>query len=428
MFGKAAGQLNKAGDAMNMAWSSYANAVSDLAYSGAHAGGVDGFVARLSSTGTLNSSTYLGGLGDDRIQGLALASNNSIHLTGATASSNFPVSGAPFPSLRGSMDAFYTRLNASASALTYSTYLGGTAGSALAVETGYGIAIDSTGRAWIAGATPSTDFPGAGSGHQSTYGGGPSDAFLSVFSAAGALDWSTYIGGAGVDSANAVSAGSGFVGLAGHSNSANLPVASPLQANRAGEYDAFWSVFPAASTTPLYISYFGGSGSDSALAATASGGSLVIAGSTLSSNLPLLSPVQSANPGSFGGFVSRFRFGPGPMTVTPASGAGLSQTFTVRAAHVNGAAALQDVAFLANSSYSFSLGCYISYSKSANLLWLYRDETDSWLSLTPGAATSVANNRCTLSGAGASATYSGNTATVGKKFGPEVPHRAAGHL
>ena len=99
------------------------------------------------------------------------------------------------------MDAFYARFNNTAGALVLSTYLGGGGGSSLSEEAGYGITVDSSGRAWIAGITPSTDFPGTSAGNQTSYGGGSADAFVSVFRAAGSLEWSTYIGGTGPDGA-----------------------------------------------------------------------------------------------------------------------------------------------------------------------------------------------------------------------------------
>ena len=383
------------------------------AYSATSGGGVDGFLARFSPAGALLSSTYFGGGADDRIRGVAVGGDGVVHVTGSTASGNFPVAAAPFPSLRGSMDAFYSRFNSAASGISLSTYLGGGGGSPLSEEGGYGITIDTLGRAWIAGVTPSTDFPGVSSGNQTVYGGGAADAFVSVFTAAGALEWSTYIGGAGLDAATSISAGSGFVGLAGYTTSNNLPVSGALQSARAGEYDAFWAAYPIASTAPLYISYLGGAGSDSALAAAASGSALAIGGSTLSANFPMQTPIQSSNPGSYGGFVSRLRFGPGPITVSPASGTGLTGTFTFNISHASGSAAVVNTAFLFNASYSFAGGCYVYYDRGANLISLYKDAGAVWLPLTPGAAATVDNGVCAISGTGLTVNSTANALSIG---------------
>jgi hypothetical protein len=382
------------------------------AYASSAGGGLDGFLARLSPAGALLSSSYFGGGADDRIRGVAVSGNGTLHLTGSTASGNFPSVAAPFPSLRGSMDAFYARFNGAATALSLSTYLGGGGGSSLSEEAGYGITIDMYGRAWIAGVTPSADFPGVSSGNQSTYGGGSADAFVSVFSASGGLEWSTFIGGSGLDAATSISAGSGFVGLAGYTTSNNLPVASAPQATRAGEYDAFWAAFPLVATAPLYISYLGGSGSDSALAAAASGSSMAVGGSTLSSNFPLQSPLQASNPGSYGGFVSRFRFGPGPLTVTPASGSGIAGTFTFSFSHANGANSILNAAMLFNTSSSQANGCYIYYDRGSNQLSLYKDAGAMWLPIVPGTAMTADNGVCSISGAGVSVSPTVNSLVI----------------
>ncbi|MBI2685163.1 MAG: hypothetical protein HYX27_02525, partial [Acidobacteria bacterium] len=382
------------------------------AYSASNAGGMDGFLTRLTPSGSLLSSTYFGGGGDDRIRGVAVGADNVIHVTGSTTSSNFPVAAAPYPSLRGSMDAFYARLNPTASGLSLSTFLGGTGGSTLSEEAGYGIALDTFGRAWIGGVTPSVDFPGTAAGWQPSYGGGNSDGFVSVFTTSGALEWSTYLGGTAIDAVTAISAGSGFVGLAGYTTSANLPVTGALQTARAGEYDAFWAVFPIASTAPLALSYLGGSGSDSALAVSASDVMLTVGGSTLSANLPLLSPIQSGNAGSFGGFLTRVRLGPGPVAISPSSGSGASQTFTLTATHPSGNANIRTVELLINSSYSFSNGCYIYVDRVNNVVSLYKDAGTQWLNIPIGSSTSVDNGLCALSGSGLTVTSSGNTLTI----------------
>jgi len=376
------------------------------------AGGVDGFLARFSSAGTLLASTYFGGSGDDRIRGVAIGADGTLHLTGSTASVDLPVLNALFPSRAGSMDAFYVRYNSAASGRLLSTYLGGSGGSSLSEEAGYGIAIDSLGRAWVAGVTPSTDFPGVSSGHQSTYGGGNSDAFISVFSVSGALEWSTYLGGSGIDAATAISAGAGFVGLAGYTTSLNLPVTGALQATRAGEYDAFWAAFPIISNAPLYISYLGGTGSDSGLAASANGSVLAIGGMTLSTNLSLISPIQWSNPGSYGGFAARVRFGPGPIAVSPNTVNGPSQALTFTISHANGSAAIQNAGFIVNSSFSTAGGCYIYYNRGANLVSLFRDQGSAWLNVTPGSGTVVDNGVCTLSGTGLTLSTTANTLTI----------------
>ena len=109
---------------------------------------------KLTSTGKLSYSTHLGGSGSDIGDGIAVDSNGNAYVTGSTTSNDFPLVKAFQSSLNGSSDAFVSVLNPTASALVYSTYLGG--GSA---DQATGIAVDSTGEAYVTGATNSTDFP-----------------------------------------------------------------------------------------------------------------------------------------------------------------------------------------------------------------------------------------------------------------------------
>jgi Beta-propeller repeat len=73
---------------------------------------------------------------------------------GNTTSANFPTVNPLQPALGGNYDAFVAKLNPSGSALVYSTYFGGSGN-----DTGYGIASDSVGNAYVTGTTYSTNFP-----------------------------------------------------------------------------------------------------------------------------------------------------------------------------------------------------------------------------------------------------------------------------
>ncbi len=109
-------------------------------------GGYDGFVARLSASGSaLVFSTYLGGSSDDYGRGLAVdpATGDAL-VTGLTWSTNFPTANPLQASNRGGTDGFVARLNAAGSALVFSTYLGGSLSdgvSALALDPATGDAL-----------------------------------------------------------------------------------------------------------------------------------------------------------------------------------------------------------------------------------------------------------------------------------------------
>jgi hypothetical protein len=134
-------------------------------------GGFDAFVAKLNPTGTaLIYSTYLGGSGSDSATGIAVDASGNAYVTGSTASTDFPTQNAVQTKIAGGLDAFVANLNSAG--LIYSTYLGGNSDDAAA-----GIALDTSGNAYITGDTSSTDFPSQNPA-QANYGGGDSDAFV----------------------------------------------------------------------------------------------------------------------------------------------------------------------------------------------------------------------------------------------------------
>ena len=95
------------------------------------------FRHELSPTDSLVHSTYLGGTGNDRGNGIAVDSAGNAYATGYTFSTNFPTTTGTFQTTSGGgLDAFVTKLNPTGTALVYSTYLGGTG------TEGHGIAVD----------------------------------------------------------------------------------------------------------------------------------------------------------------------------------------------------------------------------------------------------------------------------------------------
>jgi hypothetical protein len=145
----------------------------------------DAFVSKLNISGSaLLYSTYLGGNGSDVVHGIALDSSGNAYVTGYTQSSDFPVTAGAFQtapggtSPEGAYDAFVSKLNSIGSALVYSTRLGG--GN---YEFGQGVAVDSSGNAYVTGNTGSSDFPTAAGAFQTAFGGGV-DAFVSKINVA----------------------------------------------------------------------------------------------------------------------------------------------------------------------------------------------------------------------------------------------------
>jgi len=141
---------------------------------------------------------------------------------------------------RSSADAFVTKLNPAGSGLVYSTYLGG-----VADDDGYGIAIDSSGAAFITGASHSINFPITRDALQVSLSGSDTqepDAFIARLNPAGtALVYSTYLGGEGDDSGKKIAVdSSGNAYVTGYTQSKNfLTTQDSFQRVASGERDAF---------------------------------------------------------------------------------------------------------------------------------------------------------------------------------------------
>ena len=170
----------------------------------------------------LSYSTYVAGTSTDAAAGIALDSAGNAYITGYTFSTDFPTANAyqaACDNCGNGPDVFVTKLNATGTALVYSTYLGGSA-----YDQGNSIAIDSMGDAIVGGVTSSPDFPVKNS--IQTLLPQEQDGFVTSLSPDGsALNFSTYLGGDGgayltnvtTDSANNVYA-------SGTTDSVDFPV------------------------------------------------------------------------------------------------------------------------------------------------------------------------------------------------------------
>ncbi len=263
-------------------------------------GGSEAFVAKLNASGSqLVYSTYLGSGGEDVGYGVAVDGAGAAYITGYTSANDFNVQSPLQPSNRGEFDAFVAKLNPAGSALSYSTYLGGSGG-----ELGSGIAVDGSGNAYVTGYTTSSDF-NTRNPLQATYRGG-FDLFVAKLNPTGSsLVYSTYLGGADDDQGLGVAVdGAGAVYLTGTTGSADFPVKSPMQAARKGGPDAFVTKINAAGAELTYSTYFGGDGQDAGrgIAVDASGNAY-ITGETTSANFLVKNPLQTANRGDSDAFV-----------------------------------------------------------------------------------------------------------------------------
>ncbi|RIK09063.1 MAG: hypothetical protein DCC49_07565 [Acidobacteria bacterium] len=263
-------------------------------FQGVYAGGVESFVTKFSASGSsLAYSSYLGGSSDDTAVSIAIDASGAAYVTGKTFSVDFPTASAFQGFMAGAYDVFVAKVHPSGSSLSYSSYLGGTD-----IETGRGIAVDSSGAAYVVGDTASATFPTV-SPIQGAKAGG-TDGFISKVGPAGlVLVYSTFLGGTGFDEARGVAVdSSGAAYVAGYTGSTDFPMVAPLQPSNAGGSDAFvFKANPAGSALD-YSTYLGGAGADFALDLEIdSSGSATVVGSTASSDFPMVSASQP----SYGG-------------------------------------------------------------------------------------------------------------------------------
>ena len=262
-------------------------------------GNSDGFVAKVSSGGSLLWATYLGGSADDYGRGVAVDSSGSALVSGDTWSSDFA---GRNNSYKGNSDAFGAKVSSSGS-LLWSTYLGGGG-----YDDGWNIAADSSGSTFVSGRTVSSDF----AGRNNSYKGGGTDAFVAKVSSAGSLLWATYLGGSGDDYGYGIAvdpSGNAFVtgstdssDFVGRNNSYN------------GNTDAF-VVMVTSMGSSLWATYLGGSSYDVGWdIAVGSDGNALVSGFTTSSNLP---GRNNTSKGDYDAFVAKITESATGITTIP---------------------------------------------------------------------------------------------------------------
>jgi hypothetical protein len=205
----------------------------------------DGYVAKMSADGgRLIYSTYLGGEttpGGENLYAIAIDGAGNAFVVGDSSVGDFPTTAqAVQPDFGGGpKDATLTKLNATGSALIYSTYLGGSG-----ADQAIAISIDNRGNAHVLGRSASTDFPIV-TAWQATPGGGY-DAFLVQIDSTGEdLIHSTYFGGSGdefqVSAGGIVTDATGCVYFTGSTSSTDFPTTDDaLQPGFAGgAFDVF---------------------------------------------------------------------------------------------------------------------------------------------------------------------------------------------
>jgi beta-propeller repeat-containing protein len=279
--------------------------------SGPVAAPTDGFVARVAASGkTLVFCGYVGGDQQDEAVAVAVDAQNRVVIAGWTESTEttFPVKTGPDLTYNGRGDAFVARVAASGASLDYCGYIGGDKGD----RKGFGIAVDSSGRALVTGQTssPETSFP-VKVGPDLTYNGG-GDAFVARVAASGAsLDYCGYIGGSGRDHGAGIAVdGAGCAVVVGctESEETSFPVKEGPDLTHNGgpamdRKDAFVARVAYTGASLVHCGYVGGSMSETATGvAVDRSGNVYVAGYTGSDQTTF--PVLKGPGLTFGGNIS----------------------------------------------------------------------------------------------------------------------------
>ena len=266
--------------------------------------------------------TLLGGALADSVAGIAVSGGNA-YVTGSTSSTDFPLAGAVQGTAGGAGDAFVAKLSSTGASLVYATYLGGGG-----LDRGRGIAVEG-GEAYITGDTASADFPTADA--ITATAPASTNGFVTKLNGAGsALVYSTYLGGAGADIANAIAVASGAAHVVGRTASADFPTANAVQAAIGGNSDAFVTKINAAGSALVYSTYLGGTLAEDGFGIDVDGGSAYVAGQTASVNFPTTGGV--AQPALAGGTQTD-----GFVTKLAAAGTSLAYSTYLGGAGVGGA-------------------------------------------------------------------------------------------
>jgi chitodextrinase len=276
-------------------------------------GTVDLGYVRLNATASVvEYGTYLGGNepsgAPPGTPSLLVSPSREVFVAIQEGGSGAPTtSGAYRRSPSGGVDLLIAKFNAN-DTLTYATYLGGAGDEE--VET-HNIALDSAGQLAISAGTSSRDYPTSTNAFQTVFGGGSTDAAISILSANGSsLVASTYLGGNGAEGAQGIHfAPNGLLYVGVNSRSSVLrTTTNAYRRNSSGVEDAVLAGLTSDLRGAPYLSFLGGGDTDVVRALDiAPDGFIALGGTTASSNFPISGGGSTAPNGTETGWWALFR-------------------------------------------------------------------------------------------------------------------------
>lgn len=261
-------------------------------------GETDAFVLKIKADGSgLAYCTFLGGSDWDAGRAITVDKLGNAYVVGGTWSDDFPTTaGAVQPAIAGQRDVFLAKLDASGTALTYSTYLGGTGqedGVALGVTSEDGVSDDIV---VATGWTNSANFPVTAGVLGPTYGGNTDGFVFKLDLGTNTLGYATYLGGSDDDRPTGLSV-NGLAGavVAGYTQSADFPTTpAVLAADPLGGVDGFAARVTATGDTLTWSTYLGGNGDDHVWGVAVAEGGIVTVGETTSTDFPVTEDALSS--------------------------------------------------------------------------------------------------------------------------------------
>ncbi len=275
-------------------------------------GGRDAFLLKLTTAGDqIVFSTFHGGTSVEA--GLALAAySGGVWMAGETMSADMPVAGAAQATLKGVQDGFLARFQNTGTRLS-ATYFGGSG-----EEMVRAVALDGSGRPYVAGSSESADLGLPIGAYQRTPSGGRDGFVLRFNASASAVETGTMLGGtlgslASLETVTALAVDvSGGVLVAGYTPSADFPVVSAWQASRGGDVDGFLARIDPGFGSLTWSTYVGGLNRDTLDGIALDGArKIYVAGKSISPNFPTVSPIQAATAGNLDAVLMRFPAGGG---------------------------------------------------------------------------------------------------------------------
>jgi len=211
------------------------------------------------------AATYLGGIGNEFCEAIAVDDAGNIYVAGNTHSLDFPTTEGTYNrDPKGKSDVFIAKFDKNLERLIAATLIGGSQD-----ECAYTMLFDPSGYLYVAGYTSSADFPTTEHAYDKKYNGGDGDAFiLKMDRNLTALESSTYLGGSGVEndwrSPELVQETDGNIYIAGITNSEDFPTTSGTfqEKYNGGTRDVFLSKFDPELRDLLASTLLGGSNDD----------------------------------------------------------------------------------------------------------------------------------------------------------------------